>query len=119
MAPLVSFYGMVDRFVLRSYAGVIAVSDEVKAKLLKAGVRAKKIHLIRNGIDMRPFAEATPSLRIDGDGESALVVGWIGRLSNEKGADIFLRAAARVLTECPGARFVVVGDGPDLALSMP
>ncbi len=47
--------------------------------------------------------------------EKALVVGWIGRLSSEKGADIFLRAAARVLAECPGARFVVVGDGPDLA----
>lgn len=114
--PLVSFYGIVDRFVLRSYAGVIAVSDEVKATLLKAGVSAKKIHLIGNGIDMRPFADATPSLRTDGDGEGALVVGWIGRLSNEKGADIFLRAAASVLAECPGTRFVVVGDGPDLAL---
>lgn len=114
--PLVSLYGMVDRFMLRSYAGVIAVSDEVKAKLLKAGVRAQKIHLIRNGIDMRPFINAKPSLRVDGDGESVLVVGWIGRLSNEKGADIFLRAAASVLAEYPGARFVVVGDGPDLAM---
>ncbi len=114
--PLVSLYGMVDRFMLRSYAGVIAVSDEVKTKLLKAGVRAQKIHLIRNGIDMRPFINAKPSLRIEGDGESALVVGWIGRLSNEKGADIFLRAAAGVLAEYPGARFVVVGDGPDLAM---
>jgi glycosyltransferase involved in cell wall biosynthesis len=111
---LVSFYGMVDRFVLRNYAGVVAVSDEVRATLLKAGVRGEKIHLIRNGIDMRPFANATPSLRMAGDEEGALVVGWVGRLSREKGADIFLRAAARVLAECPKARFVVVGDGPDL-----
>ncbi|MBN9615844.1 MAG: glycosyltransferase family 4 protein [Acidobacteriales bacterium] len=110
---LVAFYGKVDRFVLRSYAGVVAVSDEVRATLLKAGVRAEKIHLIRNGIDMRPFAEAAPSLRIDG--EKTLVVGWIGRLSSEKGADIFLRAGARVLAEFPEARFVIVGDGPDLA----
>ncbi len=113
--PLVSFYGKIDRFALRSYGGVIAVSDEVKAKLLKAGVRAKKIYLIRNGIDMRPFAHATASLRIGDAGENAPIVGWIGRLSNEKGPDIFLRAAARVLIESPSARFVVVGDGPDLA----
>src|SRR5690242_19382711 len=32
----VVLYGKVDRFVLRKYAGVIAVSDEVKARLLSA-----------------------------------------------------------------------------------
>src|SRR6185437_14425872 len=88
-SPLVTFYGIVDRFVLRSYTGVIAVSDEVKARLLKAGVSREKIHLIRNGIDLRPFAGATPSLRMDNQQEDALTVGWIGRLSKEKGPDIF------------------------------
>ncbi len=37
----------------------------------------------------------------------------IGRLANEKGVDIFLRAAARVLVELPTTKFVVVGEGPD------
>jgi glycosyltransferase involved in cell wall biosynthesis len=114
--PLVSCYGMVDRFVLRSYAAVIAVSDEVKAQLLKAGVRKDKVHLIRNGIDLRPFEEATPSLRVGSNSSKGLTVGWIGRLSREKGADIFLRAVAIVVAERPDARFVVVGDGPDLSM---
>lgn len=113
---LVSLYGIIDRFVLRSYAGVIAVSDEVKARLLKAGVRPEKIQLIRNGIDLRPFGGATPSLHFAarelGD---VITIGWVGRLSSEKGADIFLRAAARVLAEHPNTRFVMTGDGPDLA----
>lgn len=113
---LVSCYGMVDRLVLRNYAAVIAVSDEVKAQLLKAGVRKDKVHLIRNGIDLRPFEQATPSLRVDSGSAKGLTVGWIGRLSREKGADIFLRAAAIVLAERPDARFVVVGDGPDLSM---
>lgn len=112
--PLVAFYGMVDRWVLRNYAAVIAVSDEVKARLLKAGVQVGKTHLIRNGIDLRPFAAATPSLR--GDRQKKRTVGWIGRLSHEKGADVFLRAAAEVLRRCPDTRFVLVGDGPDLAV---
>ncbi|HZY64218.1 MAG TPA: glycosyltransferase family 4 protein [Edaphobacter sp.] len=108
----VVLYGNADRFILRSYAGVIAVSDAVKVRLVSAGVNEKKIALIRNGIDLRPFANAIPSLRTD----DRLTVGWIGRLSNEKGPDIFLRAAQRVLTECPDARFILVGDGPDLEM---
>src|SRR6185312_2300515 len=40
--PLVSFYGVMDRFVLRNYAAVIAVSDEVRATLLKAGVKERR-----------------------------------------------------------------------------
>jgi glycosyltransferase involved in cell wall biosynthesis len=112
--PLVSFYGMVDRFVLRNYDAVIAVSYEVRTRLLKAGVGAEKIHFIRNGIDLRPFAQAVPSLSAASDSANSLAVGWIGRLSKEKGPDIFLHAAARVLVACPDARFVIVGDGPDL-----
>ncbi len=114
--PAVSFYGIVDRFVLRNYAGVIAVSDEVKACLLRAGVRADKVYSIQNGIDLRPFVKARSSLLLEVKVATALTVGWIGRLSNEKGADIFLRAAAQVLVQCPQARFVIVGDGPDLAM---
>lgn len=108
---LVSLYGMVDRLVLRRYARVVAVSDEVRRRLLKAGVDEGRIRQIRNGIDLRPFADAVSSA--GGDAAGVLTVGWVGRLSREKGADVFLRAAARVLMEIPGTRFVVVGEGPD------
>lgn len=114
---LVSLYGIIDRFVLRSYAGVIAVSDEVKARLLKAGVRPEKIHLIQNGIDLRPFAAATRSIDLAAhDRADTVTIGWVGRLSSEKGADVFLRATARVLAEYPSTKFIMTGDGPDLAI---
>ncbi len=109
----VSIYGMADRFVLRKYARVVAVSDEVRRRLLKAGVREKKIRMVRNGIDLRPFDEALRSHRKDTRPERALVVGLVGRLAWEKGVDVFLRAAAEVLVEFPETRFVVVGEGPD------
>jgi glycosyltransferase involved in cell wall biosynthesis len=110
---LVSLYGMADRFVLRKYARVVGVSDEVKQRLLKAGVGEEKICLVRNGIDLRPFDDAAPSLREDLTPDRTLIVGLVGRLAREKGIDIFLRAAARVLVEFPSAKFVVVGEGPD------
>jgi glycosyltransferase involved in cell wall biosynthesis len=108
---MVRLYGALDRFVLRRYARVVAVSDEVRRRLLKAGVREERIRIVRNGIDLRPFEAAKASLR--GEFGEAVIVGLVGRLAWEKGVDVFLRAAARVLAEFPEARFVVAGDGPD------
>jgi glycosyltransferase involved in cell wall biosynthesis len=110
--PLVTFYGVVDRRALRHFDAVVAVSEEVKQRLLKAGVSPSKIHIIRNGIDLRPFDNIRPSLRDDAN-PNQLIVGLVGRLSIEKGVDIFLRAAARVLTELPSTKFLIIGDGPD------
>jgi glycosyltransferase involved in cell wall biosynthesis len=109
--PIVSFYGMVDRFVLRNYTAVVAVSDEVRRRLLNAGVREDQIYKVENGIDLRPFERAR---RVPREGaEHALTVGWVGRLSREKGADILIHAAAKVLIQLPDTKFMVVGDGPE------
>lgn len=110
---VVSLYGVVDRFVLRNYTEVAAVSEQVQQTLLDAGVRKEIIHKVVNGIDLRPFSGATPSLREAVGSGSVKTVGWVGRLSHEKGADIFLRAAARTLAHLPFTKFIVVGDGPD------
>ncbi len=107
---MVSLYGIADRFVLRKYARVVAVSEEVKQRLLKAGVREDKIRMVRNGIDLRPFDGVAPSLR---GADNALIVGLIGRLAWEKGVDVFLAAAAKVLAEFADVKFVIVGEGPD------
>jgi glycosyltransferase involved in cell wall biosynthesis len=109
---LVTLYGKADRLVLRRFARVVAVSAEVKQRLLDSGVLNDKIRIVRNGIDLRPFAEARPSLRAEFD-DNTLLVGLIGRLASEKGVDVFLSAVARVAVEFPGAKFVVVGEGPD------
>ena len=108
----VTLYGKIDRMVLRGFDGVVAVSDVVKGQLLAAGVKADKVTLIQNGIGTAAFEGVTPSLR-DELAESELLVGLVGRLSREKGVDVFIRAAAEVLKVLPGVRFVVVGDGPD------
>jgi glycosyltransferase involved in cell wall biosynthesis len=115
----VRLYGTLDRFILRSYSGVVAVSEEVKQRLLDAGVRADRIRLIRNGIDLRPFAHSQPAPQNKSQNQlhtdRPLKVGLVGRLAPEKGVDLFLRAAAGVLSELPLTQFVVVGDGPDQA----
>ena len=106
-------YGVADRLVLRKYARVVAVSHEVQQRLLKAGTRQCDIHLVRNGIDLRPFVSAVRSIQNDSTSGRTHRVGLVGRLAIEKGIDIFLRAAALVLVHFPESKFVVVGEGPD------
>jgi glycosyltransferase involved in cell wall biosynthesis len=103
---MVSLYGKVDRLVLRGFARVVAVSDEVKQRLLGAGVREERIRIVRNGIVLGALP---PRARA----ERELVLGLVGRLAWEKGVDVFVAAAAKVASEYAEARFVVVGDGPD------
>ena len=109
---LVRIYGMLDRYVLRHFGAVIAVSEEVRNTLADSGVSPGKIHLIKNGIDLEPFEAAAASLR-DRSEPSGLLVGWIGRLSPEKGPDLFVRMAHAVHKHFPTTRFLLVGDGPD------
>jgi len=110
-----SFYGILDRRILRGYARVVAVSEDVRQRLLKSGVNANKVSMIRNGIDLRPFDRASATVRHELGWDAHPIVGFVGRLSREKGPDIFLSAAARVLAQCPDAKFVLAGDGPDRA----
>jgi glycosyltransferase involved in cell wall biosynthesis len=107
-----TLYGVADRFALKSYAAIVAVSEEVRQRLVKAGVRKDRIHMVRNGIDLRPFTNAQPVLRNDTSSDVP-IVGLIGRLSVEKGVDIFLRAAAQVAAVLPATKFIVVGEGAD------
>jgi glycosyltransferase involved in cell wall biosynthesis len=93
----------------------VAVSEGVRQRLLKAGVGAKKISTIRNGIDLRPFDGAHAGVRDELGWGAAPLVGMAGRLSFEKGVDVFLHAAARVLAQLPDAKFLVAGDGPERA----
>jgi glycosyltransferase involved in cell wall biosynthesis len=113
--PKDRFFGVVDRFVLRSYGNIVAVSESVRQDLLGAGVRADKISMIRNGIDLRTFDRASAVVKGELGWSDSPLIGLVGRLSMEKGVDIFLTAAARVLDQLPDAKFVVVGDGPDRA----
>lgn len=109
---MVWLYGIADRFVLKKYARVVAVSGEAKRRLLKSGVREGNIRTIRNAIELAPFDGARPSRRGQG-GHQPPMVGLVGRLSKEKGIDVFLRAAAEVLLQCPETKFVVAGEGPE------
>jgi len=82
---------------------------------LGVGVDARHVHFVPNGVDVerfRPQPTRTGPLRTRfGIAAGAPLVGFVGRLSVEKGPDLFLRAALSVRIQCPVAHFMLVGDG--------
>ena len=109
--PKMRAYAALDRFLLRKFDRVVVVADQVRRRLLRSGVADAKICSIANGIDAERFRAAKPVLREE-LGVTGPLIGYVGRLSTEKGGNTLLHAAERVLQAAPGASFVFVGDGP-------
>lgn len=107
----VKLYGTLDRMVLRRFAAIAVVSGALRTTLLQIGLPAEKLYLIPNGIDAAPFRQAAahpvPHLHAAGR------IGIIGRLSPEKGVDLFVQAAAVVHRQHPETQFLIAGDGPE------
>ena len=95
----------------RRAAAAVAVSTPIVERYRRAGVPASRIHLLRNawsGREPLPRDEARRALGVDA---AEPLVGWIGRVSHEKGADVLIEALARMSAARPLVAFV--GDGPE------
>lgn len=105
-------YERLQMHAARSAGAVIAVSRGVQQRLHASGVRPERVHVIRNAYAPTTGRLSRPdALRLLGASDSAFRIGWIGRLSREKGPDVMLDAFA-CLRDTP-ATLSFVGDGPD------
>jgi glycosyltransferase involved in cell wall biosynthesis len=98
-----------------AYLSVVCQAAYYQA--LALGFPAERLALVPNGVDVgrfNPGNNGTDFRRALGLPELAPLVGFVGRLSPEKGPDMFLQLARRVLDHRPDAHFVMVGDGPML-----
>ncbi len=101
---------------LRRADRIIAISQAVRRFLIDVEkADAGKIDVVPYGIDADACARsAHPGAfrrAIGAKGEP--IVGFVGRLTRQKGVDVLLRAFARVEARYPEARLVLAGDGPD------
>jgi glycosyltransferase involved in cell wall biosynthesis len=106
-------YEWFDRRLLRRFEAVVCVAGPVRARLLRAGCRADRLHLIPNGYLPVEALERDAARAELGLGRESRIVGWVGRLSAEKGPDLFCEAVAHITS--PDVVAVLVGDGPERA----
>jgi glycosyltransferase involved in cell wall biosynthesis len=110
------FFHWLQARALRAYDAVVVVSRPLIHAYRERGISSHRLHCVPNG-----WGGPTPHTRDEarktlGIGEHEVTVGWIGRLSAEKGADVFLDAMARVARCHAGEsppKAIIIGDGPE------
>ena len=115
----VRLYERLDRFHLHWMDEVVCVSEAQAARVRRAGVHPDRIRVIYNAIDPTRFLEPDTRYRAKllryFRQPRSYVIGAAGRLSPEKGFEVLVRAAERVLREQPDTGFVLFGEGPERA----
>ena len=105
---------LIQLALLRRFDAVIAVSRKLADELRGRWARPDQLHVVPNGLsDHRPPATVEEARRELGLPSTGLVIGWVGRLIPVKGADVFLRAMARL--KGLSMTVSVIGDGPERA----
>ncbi len=109
-------YYALDRFSLRQYAHVVCVSEDLREACLRAGVKPHACTYVPNGIDTLEYERALPlpqaKARTFPKASDKLVLGAIGRLSEEKGFRHLIRATARLSQDFP-IYLWIAGEGTE------
>lgn len=86
---------------------VVCVAESIAVLHRRASVQAQKLQVIPNGL---PAATGLLQRTTDHQRWRA---GYVGRLSSEKGPDLFLDALIPLCQQYPGLHAVMLGDGPE------
>jgi glycosyltransferase involved in cell wall biosynthesis len=103
----------------RAVTAYIAVSNAMKVELAKINLDQNKVFVIHNFVDLNKFDRKNISWDIQeerkklGIPENAFVIGFAGRLSEEKGWKEFLEAGKAAAQELENLYLLVAGDGKD------
>lgn len=106
-------YEWLQRRALGYFDAVVAVSSPLGGELART-IPRERLHVIPNAVQLPSAALSRRTARAAlGLPADAFALGWVGRMSPEKGADVLLDAL--VQPEVPAETHVAfLGDGPEL-----
>lgn len=105
------FYEWLQKRAFRRFAAVVAVSRPLYRQLAE-WVTSERLHFIPNACSDSVAAVSRADARCRlGLAADDFIVGWVGRLSREKGADLVIEALIH-LSELP-VRMSFIGDGKE------
>ncbi|MGH7655245.1 MAG: glycosyltransferase [Gemmatimonadaceae bacterium] len=99
-----------QRRAWRTFDVVVAVSGPLQARLVRSGVPAAVVVLCPNAWSGAAALDRTSARARLQLAPAGRYVGWVGRLSREKGADVMVRALANI---SPDIGLVMIGAGPE------
>jgi glycosyltransferase involved in cell wall biosynthesis len=107
--PVAAYVVLLEWLIPLAYrsARFLAISESTRDDLTRRGIGAGRVSVVHCGMEHETYRHdpaagkcATPTIL------------FLGRLRRYKGVDWVLRVMPRVRARVPGARLVVVGDGP-------
>lgn len=99
----------IERRGLQDADAIIAVSRYTAQQIARHyGVEGTSVVVVHNALDLDSRLAPQRPMQIGADER---VVLFVGRLTQQKGPDVFVRAAQRVLEHLPAVRFVMAGSG--------
>lgn len=108
-------YLLIEKCLSKFTDKIVCISEAEKKSAEREHIADEsKLELIPNGIDVSAVRNAVPRQKHDlGIAEDAFVIGMIGRLSQQKAPDIFIRSAKLIHQSIENAAFIIVGDGEE------
>lgn len=110
-----TIYTMIEKIAAPFCDKIICISDAEKQSALDKKIcKEDKLQIIFNGVDIEAYengAHGAVKRRDLNIPEDAFVVGMVGRISQQKAPDVFIKMAKQVKDEVPNAHFIIVGNG--------
>ena len=104
-------YNRLDRWVLKRFNAIAAVSPLVREQLINSGISDRRIKVIDNGIDVEAFAR--PRMLNQSRMATEKVIGVVARLDLQKGFEYLFIAVHDLCRNVKGLTVVISGEGPD------
>jgi glycosyltransferase involved in cell wall biosynthesis len=103
------------QWFMYSFSAAIVCNSEAVAGQFSAFIRKRKLAVVYNGIpaqeSLPPALDRVAAVKRKYGLTGSPLVGVIGRVNlDQKGQDVFVRAAARLAPDYPEARFAIVGS---------
>ena len=118
-----AIYTMIEKIAAPFCDKIICISDAEKQSALDKKIcKEDKLQVIFNGVDIEAYYNGIDFDEYNMDyhmntrelleiPEDAFVVGMVGRISQQKAPDVFVKMAKQVKDEIPNAHFIIVGNG--------
>lgn len=109
-------YTFIEKILAVFCNQIICISNAEKQSALNKKICSeKKLKVILNGIDIEEHKkmkeENLVTREMVGIPQKAYVIGMVGRITNQKAPDIFIRVAKKIKDNIPDTYFIIVGDG--------
>lgn len=109
-------YRSLEQWLGRKMTDMLICVSRSEAALVSqwAMVASGHMAIIENAVDASAYAPTVPPAKAKlalGLDPGRLVIGYVGRLAEQKGIDCFLRAAHEVFASSADLQFVLVGEG--------